>query len=695
MPPLPPLESCTLATAFATLDALSPHAKKALAKLGHATVGELLGHYPRRYEDRTRFDTFPNAPTERAVCLRGKVTDTAHRRFGRQRIFEATLEEVDGGLMSNPVVCRWFNLPFIHKLIAADHELIVFGRIRESGQRLAIDHPEYEIVEPDAGESAIHLGRITPIYPLREGVAQRTLRRLIHLFTEALDAASVPSYFESEAFGIPGLIRGVALRSLHFPADFEALAQARRYLAFEEFLALQLNVALRRTRHFALPGASHAGKGALLRDFAASLPFDLTSAQKRAIREIRADLKAPRPMNRLLQGDVGSGKTFVALAAMLLAVESGCQAALMAPTQILAEQHYLVFRRWLRPLGVRIALRTGSRHDDGSDDTPAPSEPPQILIGTHALLHGKVAFDNLGLVVIDEQHKFGVQQRGRLVARGVVPDVLVMTATPIPRTLTLTVYGDLDVSVLDELPAGRGRIVTALRDPKKTPEAARFLIEHIDQGRQAYIVYPLIEESEKLKALSAGAEFEQWAARLSPRVCDLLHGKVAPEEKDAIMRDFRNGKTDVLVATTVIEVGVDVPNATLMLVYNAERFGLAQLHQLRGRIGRGEHKSYCILMCDPKNTEAVDRLRILEQSTDGFRIAEEDLRLRGPGEILGTAQSGLAGLRLGDLLTDFHLVQQARDHVRRILEVDPGLADPENARLLELVSVPEVAGWVG
>ncbi len=693
MPPLPPLETCTLGTEFATLDALSPHAKKALAKLGYTTVAELLLHYPRRYEDRTRFDTFPNAPTETAICLRGKVSDTALRRFGKQRFFEATLEDVSGGPLSNPVVCRWFNLPFIHKLIAVDQELIVYGRIKESGKRLAIDHPEYEVLEPDAeDEASIHLGRITPVYPLRDGVAQRTLRRLLHRFATALDTASVPAYFDSEAAGFHGLTRGEALRAIHFPADFDALEQARRYLAFEEFFALQLNVALRRTHHFALPGASHAGKGALLQDFAKSLPFDLTGAQKRAIREIRADLKSTRPMNRLLQGDVGSGKTFVALAAMLLAVESGCQAALMAPTQILAEQHSLVFKRWLQPLGLRVALRTGSRHEDGTDSEAA--EPPQILIGTHALLHGKVDFDNLGLLIVDEQHKFGVEQRARLVSRGLVPDVLVMTATPIPRTLTLTVYGDLDVSVLDELPAGRGKIITAIRDPKKTPEAAKFLIEHLDQGRQAYIVYPLVEESEKLKALSAGAGFEEWAQRLSPRVCDLLHGKVGAEEKEAIMRDFRSGKTDVLVATTVIEVGVDVPNATLMLVYNAERFGLAQLHQLRGRIGRGEHKSYCILMCDPKNTDAIARLRILEQSTDGFRIAEEDLKLRGPGELLGTAQSGLAGLRLGDLITESTLVQQARDLARGIIGNDPKLQKPENTRLKELITLAEAAEWV-
>ncbi len=679
--------SCLPESELASLEFLTAPAKKAMVKLGYAFVSELLAHYPRRYEDRHRFDGFPNAATVDSLCLFGSVTNTSLRRFGRRSFFEATIEAADGGALSNPIVCRWFNLPFIHKLIAVDQQIVVFGKTKTSGKRLVMDHPDYEILDTDGSDQQIHMDRITPIYPLRDGVSQKMLRKVLWQVVEALDISAVPDLFTPEDCGIEGMSRGGALKGIHFPDDFQTLENARRYLAFEEFFGLQLNVARRRAEHQALPGASHCGRGELLKEFVESLPFKLTDAQVRSIREIRADLKSTQPMNRLLQGDVGAGKTFVALAAMLLAVESGCQAALMAPTQILAEQHYLVFQRWLEPLGIRIGLRTSAKKEDGF--LPLLSggeEEPQILIGTHALIHGKVSFDHLGLVVIDEQHKFGVTQRARLIERGIVPDVLVMTATPIPRTLTMTVYGDLDVSVLDELPKGRGKIVTAVRDAKKTPEAAKFLNDKIDEGRQAYIVYPLIEESEKVKkAQSAAAEFENWAQRLSPRICDLLHGKVPPEEKEAIMRDFRKTKTDVLVCTTVIEVGVDVPNANIMLIYNAERFGLAQLHQLRGRIGRGEHKSYCILMADPKNVEGMAKLKILEETTDGFKIAEEDLKLRGPGEVLGTAQSGLSGLRLGDLVTETSLVKKARELADRIMTNDPKLEQPEHAGLRQLI----------
>lgn len=375
-------------------------------------------------------------------------------------------------------------------------------------------------------------------------------------------------------------------------------------------------------------------------------------------------------MNRLLQGDVGSGKTFVAMCAMLLAVESGAQAALMAPTQILAEQHYLTFRKWLAPLGLRITLVTGAREESGHLELEGS---PQIVIGTHALIYERVEFRDLGLVVIDEQHKFGVTQRGRLVRRGIMPDVLVMTATPIPRTLTLTIYGDLDVSVLDELPAGRGRIVTALRVKPKVSDVAGFVRAQLAEGRQAYLVYPLVEESGAVKARSASGEFEKWRNRLKGWEVGLLHGQLRPEEKEEVMNRFRDGSLKALVATTVVEVGVDVPNANLMVVHHAERFGLAQLHQLRGRIGRGAHKSFCILLTDGRNRESLDKLRVLEQTNDGFRIAEEDLRLRGPGEVLGTAQSGMAGLRFVEYLADTNLVREARQLAEQMLQRDPDL----------------------
>jgi ATP-dependent DNA helicase RecG len=667
----------TPSTPVTELDFIKSRTLTSLEKMDYTTVADLLHHYPRRYEDRREFDSFPNGPTETALCLHGEVTDAKLRFAGRKRFFECTIEQAGGGLLSNPIVCRWFNMPYVAKIIATGQQLVAYGKIKQSGQRLVIDHPDFEVIDPDSEETSIHLGRITPVYGLREGIGQRPLRTLIYRCLEELDDDSVEEYFDNVAAGFPKWSRARALREIHFASDYPKLDDARRYLAFEEFFALQLNVAKRRKFQESLPGARHCGPGKLLKQFADSLPFSLTEAQKRSIREVRADLKLERPMNRLLQGDVGAGKTFVAIGAILLAIESGCQAALMAPTQILAEQHYLTFKKWLEPLSVRISLRTSARKEDAM---PLFSEgAPQVFIGTHALLFGDEIFDDLGLVVVDEQHKFGVAQRAKLIARGTTPDVLVMTATPIPRTLTMTVYGDLDVSILDELPAGRGKIITAVRDLKTTPKAAKFVKEQLTEGRQAYIVYPLIDESEKLSAKAATAEFEEWAKRLDPFPCDLLHGKVSPEEKDNIMADFRNCTTKALVATTVIEVGVDVPNANIMLIYNAERFGLAQLHQLRGRIGRGKHKSYCILMCDTKKNSGSEKLAVLEQTTDGFKIAEADLELRGPGELLGTAQSGLAGLRLGDLITQTDLVKRARELADALLESDPQLSRPENA----------------
>jgi ATP-dependent DNA helicase RecG len=375
------------------------------------------------------------------------------------------------------------------------------------------------------------------------------------------------------------------------------------------------------------------------------------------------------------------------MAAMLLAIDSGCQAALMAPTQILAEQHYLTFRRWLEPLGVRTALRTANRAETNHLEL---SGPPQIIIGTHALLYDDQLFDDLGLVVIDEQHKFGVAQRAALIRRGLVPDVLVMTATPIPRTLTMTVYGDLDVSLLDEKPPGRGKVITALRQGSKQTDITKFVKDQLAQGRQAYLVYPLVEESETLKAESATEAYGKWCKRLSGYQVGLMHGRLSADEKENIMRRFRDGEIHALVATTVIEVGVDVPNASVMILHHAERFGLAQLHQLRGRIGRGGNKSYCILLADGTNPEGMDKLRVLEQSADGFEIAEADLRLRGPGDVLGTQQSGLADLRFTDFLADTALLREARALADEVLATDPQLTGIHQALRPLIQEIPQL-----
>jgi ATP-dependent DNA helicase RecG len=704
----------------------------ALRRLGVETVEDLLTHFPRRHEDRTEFPKFPREESDVPICLCGEVIKTSLRRFGGwKKIFEATLQESDPNALSEPLVCRWFNLHYVQKMIATGQRMVVFGKPRLRGTRICMDHPEFEVIENDE-EISIHFRRITPIYPATEGLSQRVLRSMIYRLLNELPSASAGL----ETLAPSNLVRGErpeAIRAIHFPDSWEARDAAREHLVLTEFFMMQMLIASRRADASTRRGEKHCGAGALLDRFLKSLRFELTAAQSKVIGEIRHDLAANRPMNRLLQGDVGSGKTVVAIAAMLLAVESGYQAAFMAPTQILAEQHYDVLRRWLEPLGVRMALRTAARReesgplplfegvqesprerDPGSPgcqpvvsgslpDTPAgaierqggsqyfPDErlittnQPQIVIGTHALLYDKVSFSDLGLVVIDEQHKFGVTQRAQLSAREPAPDVLVMTATPIPRTLTMTIYGDLDVSTIDEMPRNRGKIVTAVRDGSKLGEVLAFLRTQLEVGRQVYVIYPLIDESEKLDAKAAAAEYDLWRERLRPFRCDLLHGRIPAPEKQEIMERFRRGDTNTLISTTVLEVGVDVPNATVMLIENAERFGLAQLHQLRGRIGRGEYKSYCILLTSAKVKEASEKLAVLERTSDGFKVAEADWELRGPGDLLGTAQSGLPALKVGNLRTDAHLMLCARAAAVSILERDPRLELPENQRFRRLI----------
>jgi ATP-dependent DNA helicase RecG len=639
----------------------------ALAAAELITVGDLLNWFPRRYEDRRQFDAYPAQSGGGAVCLRGLVIDSVKRRMGGKRSFYEIMVQEQGGnvLATNKITCRWFNMPFMHRMVAVGHEVILYGKPKDSSGRLIMDHPEFEVVK-EGEQQSIHLERIVPIYRNVTGIPQRRLRETIHRMLENLDETSVAASYDLE----PGKGRKESLDAVHFPASLEAAAEARRSFALEEFFLLQLKVLWRRKLFIEHAGRSQGQRTGMLKAFYESLPFDLTGAQKRSVKEIAVDMRAGRPMHRLLQGDVGSGKTFVAICAMLLAIESGAQAALMAPTQILAEQHFLTFRKWLSPLGVRISLVTGAKQESAHLEMEGEA---QIVIGTHALIYDNVAFSDLGLIVIDEQHKFGVSQRGRLIRQGIMPDVLVMTATPIPRTLTLTIYGDLDVSVLDELPAGRGKIVTAVRVKPKVSDVTRFLKEQLEAGRQAYLVYPLVEESASVKALAATTEFPKWVKRLGKFEVGLLHGKMPPDEKDAMMEKFRTNQVQALVATTVVEVGVDVANANVMVVHNAERFGLAQLHQLRGRIGRGEFKSYCILLTDGKSEEGNEKLAVLEATRDGFLIAEEDLRLRGPGEVLGTAQSGIGTLRFVEYLADTSLIREARTLAEGLLEKDPQL----------------------
>jgi ATP-dependent DNA helicase RecG len=546
-----------------------------------------------------------------------------------------------------------------------------------------MNNPEYEIAHDDA-ESYIHIDRIAPIYNLTEGFTQRALRRIMFEATQKT-AFHAPEFYPAPAQMMP---RQEAFRVIHFPESFPAEERARQRLAYDEFFVLQCVVAQRRANRVQTHRDRPAPTSDLSRQWLDSLPFTLTNAQQRVMGEIDADLSHGPPMNRLLQGDVGAGKTFVAVYAMLRAVEAGEQAALMAPTQILAEQHALNLRRWLEPLGVRVDLFTGNTKGKKADrlqggeldlfnSKPAVKSAAKpagsVVVGTHALLYDRYAADKLGLIVIDEQHKFGVLQRLALSRKGQNPDILVMTATPIPRTLGMTVYGDLDVSLLDELPPGRQPILTKRRSTKELDKFWAFLLKQIGEGRQAYVIYPLVEESEKVDAKSVKAEFERLKELLPQVKLGLLHGQLDGAEKERVMTAFRSGEIEVLLSTSVIEVGVDVPNATVMLIENAERFGLAQLHQLRGRIGRGEHPSWCVLVGEPKSLEGWRRLKIMEETTDGFRIAEEDFKIRGPGNIFGTEQSGLPPLRFASLETDYELLTLARNDAARFLKDDPAL----------------------
>ncbi len=654
----------------------------ALRRLRIETVEDLLTHFPRRHEDRHQFPEFPREESDFPICLCGEVTKTSLRRFGGwKKIFEATLQESKPNALSEPLVCRWFNLHYVQKMIATGQRLVVFGKPRLRGKRICMDHPEFEVIENDE-EISVHFRRITPIYPATEGISQRVLRSIIYRLLNEISNEPLETLAPGE------LVRGEkrdAIRAIHFPESWKARDVAREHLVLSEFFAMQMLIASRRSESSIRIGESHCGPGTLLDKFLNALPFELTGAQLKVIEEIRRDLAAVRPMNRLLQGDVGSGKTVVAIAAILLAMESGFQAAFMAPTQILAEQHYTVLRRWLEPLGIRIALRTAARQEESFLPLIAGDENADLIIGTHALLYDTVSFVNLGLVVIDEQHKFGVAQRARLTTREPAPDTLVMTATPIPRTLTMTVYGDLDVSIINEMPLNRGKIVTAVRDDSKLGEVLSFLRTQLEKGRQLYVIYPLIDESDKLDVKAASVEYELWRERLQPYPCELLHGRIPAQEKQEIMERFRRGMTKALISTTVIEVGVDIPNAAVMLIENAERFGLSQLHQLRGRIGRGEHKSYCILLTSDKSKETAEKLAVLERTNNGFEVAEADWDLRGPGDLLGTAQSGLPALKIGNLKTDAALMRRARTAAMSIFAADPRLELPENQRFRRLI----------
>ena len=646
-----------------------------LARLDIFTIEDLLLHKPRRYEDRRKFLPIRDLKLKEAATVRGKIVAAGVKRFrkGARTMFECAFDDGTARLH-----CRWWQAqPWMEDWFTVGREFLIYGRLDDAKKPRTFTHPETELVEPGDDEF-IHVNRIAPVHPLTDGLTARVMRTLVWRALEKFEAKIREPAIALDLKVFP--TRANAVRMIHFPEELTDGEIARQRLALDEFVALQTQIQSRRKKFEASATALPCGgDNRLMKPFLAALGFKLTTAQTPVLREIRSAMGGPHPMRRLLQGDVGSGKTAVAACSALMALEGGFNVALMAPTEILADQHFRNFTKWFDPLGVKVERQTGSRKsgEDGglkmehgkrarSTITHASSA---IFIGTHALFTAGFDLPKLGLVIIDEQHKFGVAQRESLVRKGNYPHLLVMTATPIPRTLGLTLYGDLDVSVIDEMPGGRGAIKTFVRTTDKLPKVFDFIREKISAGRQAYLVYPRVEVADTDKDIKAVTkEFASVQKALSPFKVGLLHGRIKPVEKEAVMADFRANKIQALVATSLIEVGVDVPNATVMLIENAEHFGLAQLHQLRGRIGRGAHESFCILISDMQNEEAQARLKILEQTQDGFKIAEADLQLRGPGELLGQQQSGTMKLRFGNLVEDLNLIRQARDLVKLNLD---------------------------
>ena len=674
------------------LQGVSATYAKRLERLGVLTIRDLLFLLPRRYDDYSRLKSIEQLRYGDEVTIIGTIWDTKTRQV-RNGLQITTCILADG---TGTIEVSWFNQPYLASRLRPGREIVISGKVEEYLGRLTFQSPVWEPLEREQ----LHTARLVPVYPLTEGISARWLRRLIrntldHYVSYVLDP--LPAHLRSQE---QLLDLASALRFIHFPRDQASLEQARRRLCFEEFLLVQLGV-LRKRQAWRSQSANRLPRTDLVNRFVASLPFQLTGAQRRALDAILSDLDSTTPMSRLLQGDVGSGKTVVAVAAMLQTVAAGYQAAIMAPTEILAEQHFDTICNLLgeleiqrgadqQPQPVRVGLLTGSVR--GRERAEVREEVAggrvDIVVGTHALIQEGIEFANLGFVVVDEQHRFGVHQRSALRQKGkseTVPHMLVMTATPIPRTLALTVYGDLDVSVIDELPPNRQRVTTYLLSPRERERAYAFVRRQVELGHQAFIICPLIEESDKLEAKAAADEYERLQEEIFPDLrLALLHGRMKTEEKEAVMSAFRNREYDILVSTAVVEVGIDIPNATVMIVEGANRFGLAQLHQFRGRVGRGEAQSYCMLLSDSSATEALERLRVVENTHDGFALAEEDLRLRGPGEFFGTRQSGLPDLRVATL-SDGCVLEDARRAARALFEADPTLDQPAHKLLRQRV----------
>ncbi len=710
---------------------VGPKLGDVLRKKGVATVQDLLEWYPRAYEDRRAARTISSLQPEELVSLKAKVIRVSSFNMGasRRKIYDVTLSDGTG-----KIHCKFFRIPYkgFFERFKPNQEVRVIGKVSAYKGQLEFNHPDIQDEKAEAAEPGPASGdsadEMIPIYPESEGLTNRAIRKLVTMSLDELKnslmaEAALPTRGPSTAAGgrspmavkkasktyaepeqpklekIPNWLREKyalagrfeALENIHRPppgagAEFtDQTSKYHRRVIFEEFFWLELYLASKKVGLQREHAPALKSKLDLVKKLRASLPFQFTAAQSRSLDEIIKDLSKPHPMHRLVQGDVGSGKTLVALAASLVAKENKFQTAIMVPTEILAEQHYQNATKYLEPLGVTIGLLTGSMKTAERNQTYEMLKNGliDVIVGTHSLIQEAVEFKNLGLVVIDEQHRFGVHQRSLLKAKGLSPHFLVMTATPIPRTLAMTVYGDLDVSVIDELPPGRSPIVTRVTYENKREQVIGFLREQLKAGRQAYVVYPLVEESEKIDLKDAISSFHEFEVEFEGEFkVALLHGRMKPDEKDDVMKRFRAKEFDVLVSTTVIEVGVDVPNANFMMIEHAERFGLSQLHQLRGRVGRGEHKSYCVLMLGKAvSDESRERTQIMEKTSDGFKIAEADLAIRGPGEFLGSRQSGLPGFKMANLVRDVRVLQEARTAAFEVLERDPALSQIENSSL--------------
>jgi len=691
-PASPPPIPLKLDDPVTLLKAISLRQGELLKKLQIVTIRDLLFYYPRDHIDYARQVNIKDLVAGETVTIVGKIKKCdcfSSPKNKKLTIFSLIVVDRTGEVK----ISRFFAGNFtsnrgwqekMKRQFPRNAIVAASGLVKENKYGITLENPEFEVLDSQGGNiNSLKIGRLLPVYPLTDGIPADVIRHGIMEAMVALPQINDPlPAILKQQYGLMELQEAIA--RIHYPEDQDQLSHARRRLIFDEFFYLQLGFLQRRhEQKESRLAVSFTPNGRLIEEFNQILPFSLTNAQQRVIEEIIQDLQSPSPMNRLVQGDVGAGKTIVAVFAILTALQSGYQGALMAPTEVLAEQHYRKIVSWFNMLHLPVELLTGSTKTAKRREIHAQLESGELplLIGTHALIQDPVQFCNLGLVVIDEQHRFGVQQRAKLLSKGRSPHVLSMTATPIPRTLALTLHGDLDVSQIDELPPGRQPIQTTVLTGRQRPQAYELIKREVAQGRQAYVIFPLIEESEKLDVKAATAEYEKFSEKIFPNFnVGLLHGRMSSAEKDEALNAFRDNHTQIIVSTTVIEVGVDVPNATVMLIENAERFGLSQLHQLRGRVGRGSHKSFCLLVTSSKTPDSIQRLNVLEQSQDGFFISEMDLRLRGPGEVLGSRQSGLPDFALASLVEDQEVLVLAREAAEKILLQDKYMQEGESLK---------------